>query len=175
MFARPITVSTVVLVVMHLSACGRVPETAAQHKAEASEQATPPPRHSTYAVAWVDHDAPAALAPGESIEIKVSVRNLGDWIWPNPLMANPSNPSGGYSVRLTYRWIDEAGAALPQGPARAELRKPVAPGDTARFAMLVTSPQEPGSYQLQFDLVEELVVFFSTRGADKLLVPVTVQ
>lgn len=53
--------------------------------------------------------------------------------------------------------------------------KPVPPGETANFTIVVTPPTEPGKYQLQFDLVHELVAFFSSKGAEKLTVPVTVE
>jgi hypothetical protein len=41
--------------------------------------------------------------------------------------------------------------------------------------MDVIAPEDADRYELQIDLVEELVTFFSTWGAEKLKVPVIVQ
>lgn len=170
---RPLLIN--IFAMIYISACGRVPETPAQFRARSAEQTSPPPKHSVYAVTWLSNDAPAILRPNEATEIKVSVKNSGDWVWPNPEAANPSDPDGRYAVRLCYRWIDEDGSSLPQGAGRSELRRPVAPGETANYAILVTSPLEPGKYRLQFDLVEELVTFFASRGAEPLQIPVVVE
>jgi hypothetical protein len=57
---------------------------------------------------------------------------------------------------------------------RGDLPGPVPPGKTATLTVAVEAPPAPGSYLLQLDLVEELVVWFEYRGAAKLLVPVAV-
>ena len=67
------------------------------------------------------------------------------------------------------------GKPLAANAVRGELNAPVPPGGTANFTLQVAAPKTPGSYQLQVDLVEELVFFFSAKGNEKLTVPVTVQ
>jgi hypothetical protein len=42
------------------------------------------------------------------------------------------------------------------------------------MAVEVVAPSEPGSYFLQLDLCQELFAWFETRGAARLVVPVTV-
>lgn len=155
-----------------VAGCGRTTETE-----PSTAQSTPakPPTHTGYAVEWVTNDVPATVAPGGRVTIHVSAKNTGDWAWPNPAAANPSRPDGSYAVRLAYRWVEATGKAHPPAADRGELKASVPPGETATFTMDVVAPAQPGSYNLQLDLVEELVVFFSAKGAPKLTVPVTVQ
>lgn len=145
--------------------CGRTPETKAPVDAQ-QQPTTSKPAHTTYALEWVSNDIPATMPAGKPTTIKVSVKNTGDWAW---------KPEGIYPVRLSYRWVAGNEQALPQDSVRGELTAPITPGGTANFSMSVVAPKEPGNYQLQVDLVEELVAFFSSKGTQKLVVPVTVQ
>ena len=163
------------LAIALLTGCGRTPESDAQRKAEAETDKATPPTRSSYSVQWVSNDVPATMTRDRAVEVKISAKNTGDWTWRDPFTAHPSRPDGRHAVRLTYRWMDQDGGLLPQGSARAELLKALPAGETATFTLLVTPPSEPGRYQLQFDLVEELVAFFSAHGAEKLAVPVVVE
>jgi hypothetical protein len=124
---------------------------------------------------WVRHDIPQTMSAGGYVTIHVSAKNTGDWIWLNPPHANPSLPDGRYAVRLCYRWATSDSQLLPQESGRGDLQMPVGPGQVANFTMDVKAPEDADRYELQIDLVEELVTFFSTRGAEKLKVPVIVQ
>jgi hypothetical protein len=158
-----------------LIGCGRSPETEAPAGDTQAAPAAPKPSHATYSLQWVSNDVPKTMSPGASTPVKVSVKNTGDWPWNDPFAANPSRPDGAYAVRLTYGWASADGKALPANSVRGELTAPVPPGETANFVIKVEAPKEAGSYQLQLDLVEELVFFFSAKGNEKLTVPVTVQ
>ena len=128
-----------------------------------------------YSLQWISNNIPATMPAGKATTVHVSVKNTGNWTWPNPPTANPLKPDGSYAVRLSYRWANPEGKLEPQGDERGELSAPVPPGDTANFSMNVLPPKEPGSYRLEIDVVEELVTFFSAKGTQKLALPVTVQ
>jgi len=151
-----------------LASCDRKPS------AEAPGAPGSKTTHQTYSLQWVSNDVPSTMPANKSTAVHVSVKNTGDWAWPNPSAANPPKPDGSYAVRLSYRWADATGKLLPQGAERGELSASVPAGETANFSMEILAPKDPGSYQLQLDLVEELVSFFSAKGAQKLIVPVTV-
>jgi hypothetical protein len=153
--------------------CGRTPETDAP-KVDV-QTAAPTPSHAAYGLQWTTNDIPASMPAGKITPVHVSVKNTGDWPWPDPFAANPPKPDGTYAVRLSYRWLDSNGKVLPDDGTRAELNAPVPAGQTANFTMRVRPPKDPGAYQLQVDLVEELITFFSAKGTEKLTVPVTVQ
>jgi hypothetical protein len=144
----------------------------------ASQVETPPTpvplAAADFRVGWGIPGAPSVLPPGAKVPVSVEVKNLGKQAW----MDATNSPGGAHAVRIGYRWW-RAGAppeALTDfGPERGELSRMVTPGSTAVATVMVTAPNEPGSYLLQIDLVQELVAWFERRGAEKLLVPVTVK
>ena len=161
--------------VLHL-ACGRVPVE--------GEDANPPVRPEAgnsatrsdlfYTLEWSSHNVTPTLKRGSSRSVEVLVKNKGDQAWPDPKSADPKG-DGSYAIRLGYRWLGPDGLPITQYEARADLASAVPAGGTARFSMDVIAPAEPGRYTLQFDLVEELVVWFEAKGVPKLLVPVTIE
>lgn len=163
----------VCVLVAVMTACGRSPEI----ESPATDAAGPAakPSHAKYALQWVSNDISQTMSAGKAAPVHISVKNTGDWAWPDAQTANPSQPDGRYAVRLTYRWVTANNVALPENPARGEITAPVPPGGTAVFSLEINPPKESGSYQLQLDLVQELVTFFSAKGVEKLVVPVTVQ
>jgi hypothetical protein len=163
------------LVAVAMIGCGRTPETAPPQAEAPAKPSAPKPVHASYSLEWISNDVPPTMAVGKSVPVKVSVKNTGDWAWNDPHTANPSQPDGTYAVRLVYNWVDADQKPLPANVTRGELTAPVPPGQTANFTINVAAPKSPGNYQLQLDLVEELVFFFSSKGNEKLTVPVTVQ
>jgi hypothetical protein len=130
---------------------------------------------TNYAVQWVSNNAPSTMTGGASVPVTVTVKNSGDWPWPDPKTANPADPNGAYSVRLGYDWKKSDSPTAEQAAPRADLNATVPPGGSATFTINVTAPPKAGSYVLEFDLVEELVTWFSAKGTSKLAVPVTVK
>ena len=128
-----------------------------------------------YAVGWLTNDMPTQMARGSAVPVHIQVRNAGDWTWPDKQAANPANPDGSYAVRLGYHWVSRGKPAPPDTRVRGELSKPLPPGETATIELTLTAPDEPGEYQLQLDLVEELVAWFSEKGAQPLMLPVSVR
>ena len=120
---------------------------------------------SGYRVAWGESSFPARVPRSAAVRARVSFRNAGTEIWPG-------------SVRCAAYFVPE-GAPMAQGrdPApRLLLQRPVAPGQSVTLdRFLVTAPPQPGEYRLVFDLVNEMVAWFSDRGASRLVVPVRVE
>jgi hypothetical protein len=114
------------------------------------------------------------MSPGVVLPVTVTVKNTGDWLWPDKRMASPEKLDGTYAVRLSYRWADSEGQLLAENTERGDLTSSIEPGAVAHFIIKITPPTKPGKYQLQFDIVEELVTFFSAKGMTKLNVPVKV-
>lgn len=158
-----------------LAACGRVPEANAPKQDSAAPNAALPPPQAKLTLQWVENNVPPSMALGAAVSVHVKVKNTGDWPWPNNAAANPSKPDGTYAVRLGYRWAKADRTLLPENSFRGNLGASVPPGETASFTLEVTAPKQPGQYQLEIDLVLETVTWFSTKGNEKLIVPVTVQ
>lgn len=187
---RPITSSqtaihvTIIALTISLAlvACGR-----RLHQEETSEPGGPPATAATpaapgrpladsaFRVRWGRHSVPATVGAGVPLSVAVNVTNAGDTTWPDPATADPAQ-TGAYAVRLSYRWLNETGDTPAQDyQDRVELPKPLGPGESVTLTVPVSVPAKPGRYRLQFDLVQELVAWFEGRGADKLIVPLTVQ
>jgi hypothetical protein len=151
------------------------PETAVQ------ERPTPGPMQpladSGFVIGWGVPGVPATVAPGQRFAAAVIVENQSDQLWLDPENADTTGTGPG-AVRLVYRWWkkdDDKAPAIDYTGARGDLTDPLPPGRSVVMALDVTAPSAPGEYRLQLDLCQELVTFFEPKGADKLLVPVTVK
>jgi len=128
-------------------------------------------------VRWGVPGVPRTVAAGERFAAAVIVENASDEVWLDPRSAHRSG-SGAGAVRLAYRWwgASDADASMTDhAPARGELSAPLPPHGSAVMAVEVTAPATPGAYRLQLDLCQELVAWFESKGAARLIVPVSVQ
>lgn len=127
-----------------------------------------------HVVEWGAPGVPCQMKAGSVVPVAVIVKNAGDQVWRD--WAHSDKGRG--AIRLGARWWTPGETKVPlvdYGRVRGELTKgPVAPGGSATMTVAVTVPSAPGTYTLQLDLVEELVVWFENIGAAKLLVTVTV-
>lgn len=111
-----------------------------------------------YSVEWVSPTLPVSvtLQTSTTYEMSVGARNSGWFTWPQGSAQHP--------VRLGYHWIDEHGERVVQPPQydhRTPLDRDVPFGDLYEFdGALFTTPTEPGTYTLAWDMVHELVVWF---------------
>ncbi len=128
---------------------------------------------SAFRVEWGDLGALPSMAAGKTILVTVTVRNSSDQVWPDAKAADPSG-SGAGAVRLSYRWMTASGRRVTEYKERVDLPKALSPGESAALSVPVVAPATPGDYQLQFDLVQELVTWFENKQAAKLVVPVKV-
>ena len=110
---------------------------------------------------WTRVDLPARARPGQRLGAVVRVRNVGEAAWPANGQGRP------LSVRLGHRWFRGADALLAAdyGSDRAELRRPVRPGEAVDVSATLLAPREPGDYVVQFDLLQEGVAWFADKGA----------
>lgn len=118
--------------------------------------------NEAYRVAWQVLSVPSALAAGSSAPVSVVAKNSGACVF----MPN---------VHLGYRFLPASGGPPVDMPDRSLPNRRVAPGESIRFDFRVTAPQAPGHYDLEFDLVQENVAWFSSRGGATARVPVEVR
>ncbi len=94
---------------------------------------------------------PSSMVAGQSYAVSILIRNVGTETW-SPI--GPQCPA--------YR----LGSANPYGngtwvPAtRVELPAPVAPGGEVTLSFTVTAPSTPGTYNFQWQMVQECVTWF---------------
>jgi hypothetical protein len=166
----------VLLVALSAIACDRWKEPFRLRSPQAVVRvpARTPLRDSGFRVRWEPHTLPSAMAHGASADARIAFTNLGDVAWPDVVAADPASPGGGYAVRLAYGWT-AASAPTSRPGRRADLPHPVHPGETMTLLLPIDAPDQPGEYRLTFELVQELVAWFDTKGAPTLVVPVTVR
>lgn len=164
------------LLLLSFSACGKSAEkvdAGAQAAAPAPPVLRPLPE-SGYKVEWGKVEIPTPIAVGQKVPIQVTLRNAGDQVWPNRATGDPAQ-TGANAVRLAWRLLP-AGPADGDGyaPQRVDLPQPLAPGQSVTLTVEIKAPDQPGDYEVQLDLVQELVSWFERRGAPKQIVKIKV-
>ena len=116
----------------------------------------PPPIAVTlrpgYAFSVADGAAVRWLRAGREVTRRLLIRNEGTATWP-----------AGDSVAVAYHWLGDDGELVLWDGVRTPLPRAVAPGDELALEVALRSPQRPGSYRLQWDMVHEGVAWFSER------------
>jgi O-antigen ligase len=96
-----------------------------------------------------------ALTTGRNATIDVAVANTGRLTWDS--QADPP-------FYLSYHWLEaDADRVVAFEGVRTEFPVPVDPGVTVSVPALLRSPREPGRYRLQWDIVQEGRLWFSTE------------
>ncbi|MBZ5497274.1 MAG: O-antigen ligase family protein [Acidobacteriia bacterium] len=100
-----------------------------------------------------------ALVAGTTVRVPLAIRNSGRMKW---------RARGRQSVAVSYHWLDPAAEnILIWGGARSELPSDVEPGATVKVEPWIKAPERPGSYTLQWDMLQEDVAWFSVFGPGK--------
>ncbi|MDP9245524.1 MAG: N-acetylmuramoyl-L-alanine amidase, partial [Chloroflexota bacterium] len=102
---------------------------------------------------------------GQTVTVPVTVNNVGQGIF----SVNSSTP-----VDLGYHWYDAIGKVVVWDGLRTKLPGDLQPGGSVLLNAQVQSPPDGGTYQLRFDLAQEGVAWFSTKGTPTGNVNVTV-
>lgn len=103
---------------------------------------------------WVSLELPARLRAGAIQRARVAVRNDGAFPW----VATGDRP-----VRVAHHWRDERGALLVWDGFRTPLDGDVAAGAVAEVEAWFFAPVTPGTYVIEWDLVQEDVAWFGDR------------
>ncbi|WP_405523689.1 DNRLRE domain-containing protein [Streptomyces canus] len=98
--------------------------------------------HSAYGAAYTVGSQTAPLTGGQSGEVSVTVKNLGDFTW---------EPLGWNEVRLGTRVRDYSTGALMGQEAFTRLNERLTPGDDATLSARIP-PLPPGKYKINFDV-----------------------
>ncbi len=112
-----------------------------------------PPPTSGYDATYGISQVPTAMSAGLRATVPVTLRNTSTFAW-TPASTNP--------VNLAYHWYDAAGKVVVWDGLRTPLS--IAAGATALVNAQVQAPASPGTYVLRFDLVQEGITWFSSKG-----------
>jgi SAM-dependent methyltransferase len=106
--------------------------------------------------------------PGDVLRVALRVKNAGDTLW-----LHRWTEAGGYVV-LSGNLIDATGHRVRSGFFRIALPHDVPAGDSATLDAEIPLPAEAGRYEVEFDLVDEHVMWFSQAGSPTTRVAVEV-
>ena len=90
------------------------------------------------------------IGTAETIEVDLEVQNRGRIPW--------SADSG---FALGYHWHTPAGEVVAWDGERTEFDQPLMPGESRVFQVLLRAPDRAGEYLLQWDVVQEGVLWVS--------------
>ena len=123
--------------------------------------ATPRAKIDLETSSWLDRigGAPLLAKPGEPVQIKTRVTNLSN----RPFPAQASY--GRRLVRLGAQLCAADGSLINRDYERAWLPAHLQAGDTVEIPMTVKAPDQPGRYQLKFDMVSEGIDWFERSGS----------
>jgi hypothetical protein len=113
------------------------------------------------------------LEAGETRLLTVRATNASPTAWPALGLADGAPDQ--CRIGLAYRWLTPDGReVVSRDSNRTWLPHDVPPASSADVGVEVTTPDTPGSYDLEFDMVQEGVRWFTDPDYPKLRLRVTV-
>lgn len=107
-------------------------------------------------------EAPTVLRPRATGMVRALVTNRGSGTW-----------SVNEAIKLGNHWLAD-GAVLVADDGRTELPHELLSGEAVELSLLVRAPGEPGSYQLELDMVQEFVAWWAEHGSQPVRVEMQV-
>jgi hypothetical protein len=108
---------------------------------------------------------PGQIQQGAMIAVPVTLKNTSNRTW---TAAGP-NP-----IRFSYHWADDAGNVLVLDGERTSLPADLVAGQEVTLQAALKAPATAGSVELQWDVVEEGIAWFSQKGVPMTKAPVDV-
>jgi ubiquinone/menaquinone biosynthesis C-methylase UbiE len=103
------------------------------------------------------------------IDIPVRVKNISKIAWPSL-----SDSLGLYYICLGNHWLDQSQNIIKNDDGRIALPKIIIPNEEIDLDLTVKTPNKPGKYYLEFDLVQEGVTWFKDKGSKTVIKPIEI-
>jgi hypothetical protein len=100
--------------------------------------------------------SPPKFTAGQTASVPVTITNRGNGTFPT---------TSSFPVNLGYHWTTAGGANVVWDGARTKIGPDMLSGQSRTVNATVTAPSAGGQYTLRFDMVQEGVAWFSTKGA----------
>jgi SAM-dependent methyltransferase len=105
-------------------------------------------------------NVPKRMKAGSKAVIQVSVQNISDVPWP----MTPST-SESLVIQLGNHWLDCDEKIIENEDGRTPLPHEIKPQQEIEMSFTVSAPEKEGVYFLEFDMVQEHIDWFKTRGS----------
>ena len=103
------------------------------------------------------------LVAGRTSPLRIRVRNASSVQWPTSAR-----------VKVANHWRARDGRLVVRDDARTVIETVMDPDVECEVELPVLAPVQPGEYELEIDLLQELIAWFADRGSSTLNLPVTV-
>jgi len=113
---------------------------------------------------------PARFQRGAKQSITVGVKNISEFVWPSRGLAD-----GRFFINVSNAWYDKDDKLVDNTDARKNIPFDLWPGDQCEVPLQITTPDAPGEYILELDMVQESVTFFQAKGSTVLRLKVIVE
>ena len=122
-----------------------------------------------FVASLVPAETALALQAGERRDLTVRVQNASQATW-----STEATSGGRPAIFLGNHWLDESRCIVQLDDGRTPLPVTLRPGEAVEVDLTVAAPQAEGHYWLELDLVQEQVAWFSSKGNQGPVIPVTV-
>lgn len=109
------------------------------------------------------------VAIGQVFTVSAIVKNNGSATW-----RSLNDKNGEYQIKLSYRWLSGNHRPLSGFDTRRNISYDVAPGEKASLSFAIVTPNKPGIYFLEFDMVQEGITWFHDQGSPTSLLQINV-
>jgi SAM-dependent methyltransferase len=107
------------------------------------------------------------VTPGSAETVTVTIHNPTPHTWPPSV--------DGVGLGVGNHWLGPDGIEIQQDDGRSYLGAEVASGESATLDLVISAPDQPGRYVVEFDMVHEAVTWFAQKGSPTLRLPVHVR
>lgn len=104
---------------------------------------------------------PKVISVGTKFEVKVAVRNTGD----RTLPSLPGGANGALGVNASYHWRGTDARVVVWDGLLTPIGTDLAPGKQTEVFLQVESPNAPGRYLLEIDLLQTTAFWFAGAGS----------
>jgi SAM-dependent methyltransferase len=101
---------------------------------------------------------PAELGTSEAVTIGIRVVNESSGEWPHDI------PDDRH-ISIANHWLRADGSTIARDDGRERLPRTIAPGASFGAGLRIRAPSEPGEYEVEVDLVQELTTWFAEKGS----------
>ncbi len=108
------------------------------------------------------NEFPGVLATGQSFELQIGIKNIGDTLWLVSRFAHRG------TVRLGLKIFDEHQQVIAETHGSPALPHALAPGEKVVLHIEGRAPAEPGAYIIKLDLLCQDICWFEERGSTPL-------